>query len=206
MLKFLFAVILAASLGAQTIEELDEQFRADILEIIPEDFASISMGYLMEDAAGIADLIYSPHAEMLGDSALSALSAIPSFDSTRLDGLVLRDSVDLETLRLLDMLIPEEGGDIDGYLYLLHFWNPANAAGYTKSIILGWILNPGEYGGRTMAERLVPDEYFLLESEAENPVVAIVSLRDIFTVEMMLDESGCFLPLRLEWYEKDIAD
>jgi len=122
-------------------------------------------------------------------------------DPALLEGLFLRDSVDLEGLRLLDMLITEEGGDIDGYLYLLRFWDPAFTAGYTKSLITARIVTPAEYGGRTMAERLVTDEYLLLEGSPENPTVAIVSLNDVFTVEMILDESGCYVPLRLEWYE-----
>ena len=46
MLKCLCAVILVTSLGGQTIQELDEQFRAEVLEILPEDYASISMGFL----------------------------------------------------------------------------------------------------------------------------------------------------------------
>lgn len=54
-----------------------------------------------------------------------------------------------------------------------------------------------------MAERLIPDEYLLLEGSGQNPTLAIVSLRDVFTVEMILDESGCYVPVRLEWYEKD---
>ncbi len=84
--------------------------------------------------------------------------------SDLLEGRVLWDSVDLESLQLFDLLVSEEGGDIDGYLYLL------------------------------------------LEGSGQNPTLAIVSLRDVFTVEMILDDSGCYLPVRLEWYEEDIAD
>jgi len=57
-----------------------------------------------------------------------------------------------------------------------------------------------------MAERLVPDEYFWFDGEPEYPSVAIVSLRDVFIIEMVLDESGCYIPLRLRWYEGTIPD
>jgi len=202
MLKYLCAAILVASLGGQTLQDLDEQFRTEILEILPEDYASISTGLLFEEAVIIADRIYSPYAEMHGELALSEISSMSLFDPTLLEGLVLRDSVDIEGLGLLDILAAEGGGDIDGYLYLLRFWSPVNAAAYTKSIILGRILNTAEYGGRIMAERLVPDEYLLLEGLPGNSTVAIVSLRDVFTVEMILDESGCYMPVLVKWYEE----
>jgi len=203
MLHLIHAMVFLALLGGQTIEDLDEQFRAEVLEILPEDYASVGIGYLFDEAVIIADRIYSPYAGMLGEMALNELSSLSVGDPVLLEGLVLRDSVDLEGLRLLDMLITEEGGDIDGYLYLLRFWNPVNAAGYIKSLIIARIVTPAEYGGRTMAERLIPDEYLLLEGSPENPTVAIVSLKDVFTVEMILDESGCFIPILIEWYEEE---
>ena len=205
MLKYLCAAVLVASLGGQTIEELDEQYKAEVLEILPEDYESVGIGYLFDEAVIIADRIYSPYAGILGEMALYELSSLSVGDPVLLEGLVLRDSVDLEGLRLLDMLITEEGGDIDGYLYLLRFWNPAYAASYTKSLIIARIVTPAEYGGRTMAERLVPDEYLLLEGSPENPTVAIVSLKDVFTVELALNESGCYVPVLLKWYEEDVA-
>ena len=206
MLHLIHTMIFLAIPGGQMTEILDQQFRAEVLEILPKDYASVGIGYLFDEAVIIADRIYSPHAEMLSELALVEVSSMSVADPALLEGLVLRDSVDLEGLRLLDMLITEEGADIDGYLYLLRFWNPVNAAGYTKSLVIARVVTPAEYGGRTMAERLLPDEYFLLSGEAQNPTLAIVSLRDIFTVEMILDESGCYVPLRLQWYEERNPD
>ena len=77
MLHLIHAIVFLALLGGQTIEELDEQFKAEVLEIIPEDYESVSIEYLFDEAVIIADRIYSPHAEMLGEMALNELSSLP---------------------------------------------------------------------------------------------------------------------------------
>ncbi len=80
MLKCLCAAILVTSLSGQTIQEIDEQFRAEVLEILPEDYASISIGLFLEEAVVIADVIYSPHAEMLSELGYDPDAAQKLFD------------------------------------------------------------------------------------------------------------------------------
>ena len=101
------------------------------------------------------------------------------------------------------MEILAQGGsaDLAGYLYLLRFWDPSLAAGYTKSLFLARAIPTAEYGGRTLAERLAPDLYYHLDGNPDRPIIAIVSLRDVFTVELVLDATGCYLPICISWYE-----
>ncbi|OPL19312.1 MAG: hypothetical protein AVO35_11235 [Candidatus Aegiribacteria sp. MLS_C] len=183
------------------LDELDEQYRSMVMEIIPSDYGSVGTGTLMEEAAVIAGSVYSTGAGAIHDLAVELTAMLPAVDQGILDGMVQRDGVDIQALGLMRLLAEQGTGDLDGYLYLLRFWDPAIAAGYTKSIMLARSLPPGEYGGRTIAERLVPDRYYYLDGDYASPVIAIVSLRDLFTVKLVLQESGCFLPVRFIWYE-----
>lgn len=91
MINVIAAMVLITSLSGQMLQDFDEQFRVEVLEILPVDYASVSTGLLFEDGATIADRIYSPHAEMLGEIALSEISSLSIADSDLLEGRVLRD-------------------------------------------------------------------------------------------------------------------
>jgi hypothetical protein len=201
MIQILSAVLLIASLTGGFLEEADQQFRAELLEILPQEYGSVGTATLMEEAAGIAGEIYSSHTGELGELALELCASLPAAETGLLDGLTVRDSEDLEAEGIMEILAAQGGGDLDGYLYLLRFWDPAVAAGYTKSLFLARSIPTSEYGGRTLAERMAPDLYFHLDGNPDHPIIAIVSLRDVFTVEMVLDASGCYLPVRIAWYE-----
>ncbi len=202
MIQILSAVLLIASLTGGFLEEADGRFRTEVLQILPEDYGSVGTGVLMEAAAGIAGVVYSSHAGDLRILAVEMLSDLPSAGTSLLDGLTLRDSEDMEAEGIMEILAAQGGGDLDGYLYLLRFWDPAIAAGYTKSLFLARSIPTSEYGGRTLAERIAPDLYFHLDGNPDRPIVAIMSLRDVFTVEMVLDDSGCYLPVMVSWYER----
>ncbi|MBN2587304.1 MAG: hypothetical protein JXA64_12075 [Candidatus Fermentibacteraceae bacterium] len=196
----ILSAVLCVSLTGGFLEEADGQFRTEVLQIMPEEFGSVGTGVLMEEAAGIAGVVYSSHAGDLRILAAEMLSGLPSAGTSLLDGLTLRDSEDMEAEGIMEILAAQGGGDLDGYLYLLRFWDPAIAAGYTKSLFLARSIPTSEYGGRTLAERIAPDLYFHLDGN--RPIVAIMSLRDVFTVEMVLDDSGCYLPVMVSWYER----
>lgn len=183
------------------MDELEEQYRNLVMEIIPNDYGSIATGALMEEAAVIAGNVYSTGAGAIHDLAIELTAMLPVIDQGILDGMVQRDMVDIQALGLMRILAEQGTGDLDDYLYLLGFWDPVAAAAYTKSIMLARELPPSEFGGRTLAERLAPDRYYYLDGDYTAPVIAIVSLRDVFTVKLSLRESGCFSPVRFIWYE-----
>lgn len=184
------------------LDELDTLYRELVMEIIPSDYGSISTGSLVEDAAVIAGSVYSTGSAAIFDLAVEMTSMLPEVDSGILDGMVQRDLVEIEEVDLMRILSEQGSGDLDGHLYLLRFWDPVVAAGYTKSVMLARILQPSEYGGRILAEKVAPDRYYYLEGDYESPVIAVLSLREVFTVELLLQESGCFLPVRFIRYSE----
>jgi hypothetical protein len=194
-------LVFICALQGGFLQEADVQFRAEMLQILPQDYGSMSTGGLMEDAAVLAREIYSSHATEIRELALELCNSLPAAEPGLLDGMTLKDSEDLEAEGVMEILAQGGSADLAGYLYLLRFWDPSLAAGYTKSLFLARAIPPAEYGGRTLAERMAPDLYFHLDGNPDRPVIAIVSLRDVFTVEMVLDATGCYMPLSISWYE-----
>lgn len=201
MMQVLCLVIMLTVPRDAFLDELDEQYRSMVMEILPDDYGLVGTGSLMEEAAVIAGNVYSTGAGAIYNLAIELTAMLPVVDQGILENMVQRDVVDIQALGIMRILSEQGTGDLEDYLYLLRFWDPANAAAYTKSIMLARELPPSEYGGRLLAERLAPDRYYYLDGDYASPVIAIVSLRDLFTVKLVLQESGCFLPVRFIWYE-----
>ena len=198
------ALILVLSVPGQEgdiLQDAHMQFRQDFIEFLPENFDSVSTTSLMEDGAEIAEYVYSSYADDIRSLAQDRLKQLPDADPGFSDGFTLRDEVDLEALGFLEFILSGSVEHLDGYLYLLRFWDPATAAGYAKTIILSRNLPPSELAFRIMAERMAPDLYRLLTGDCERPVIVIHSLRDRFAVDLALQDSGCYLPVRLRWYQ-----
>jgi hypothetical protein len=194
-------ILVAAVTGGDALQEADSLFRIQVLEIMPDDYGTVIAGTVMEDAATIAGGIYSEHSDEIADIAMKLTSSMLPAQPGLLDGLAPRDSLDLEPMLILGFLGENDSIPIDGYLYLMRFWDPTVAAAFSKSVFLAWSLPTSEYSGRVMAERILPDQYYLLDEEPQRPVLAAVSLDDVFIIELELQESGCYLPTRLFWYE-----
>ena len=201
MFLIICAIGLTASPGGEMLESVDEQFREAIIDILPEDYSQVGTDFLVEEAAVVADSIYSPHAPLLVQEAVGRLSDMPRYGDGLLQGKTLRDSMSLEAAYVISFLAEDGAEELDGFFYILRFWDPVEAASFSKALFLGRLLPPFELGGRTIAEKVVRDRCFLVHDDPQYPTIAVVSLEDVFIMEMKLSQSGFYLPLRILWYE-----
>ena len=201
MFQLICVMGLMASPGGQMMESVNAQFREAILDVLPEEYSLVDTDFLLEEASVIADSIYSPHAPLIAQEAIRLLEAMPRTCDGLLQGMSLRDSMSLEAAYLVSFLESEGAGELDGMLYVLRFWDPVAAVSFSKTLFLGRLLPPSEFGGRTTAEKVVADRFLLVRDDPLNPTVAVQSLDDVFIMELSLQESGCYLPLRILWYE-----
>ena len=200
MIYILALLVICFSVQGQTLEELDREYRAQVMAVLPEDYAAVSADVLLEEVAAAAENVYAPHAAMLRDLAKERLASIPEAPADMLESLVLVDSLDLESMELMEPLVFGEDVNLNGYLYALRLWEPQTVAGMAKTLALARFLSPSRLGGRMMVERALPDSYYLLEQSPEDPTIAIASLRDVVTVELHLQDSGCYLPTGVSLY------
>lgn len=201
MFQLICVMGLIASLGGQMMDSVDAEFREAILGVLPEDYSMVDTDFLLEEASVIAESIYSPHAPLLVQEAMRLLEAMPRTYDGLMQGMSLRDSMSLEASYLVSFLETQGAGSLDGMLYVLRFWDPVAAVSFSKTLFLGRLLPPSVLGGRTTAEKVVADRYLLVRNDPRNPIIAVQSLEDVFIMELSLQESGCYLPLSIFWYE-----
>ena len=200
MIYILALLVICFSVQGQTLEELDREYRAEVLSALPEDYSAVSADVLLEEAASAAEKVYSPHAALLGYAALERLWVIPPAPGNMLDGLILAEALDLESEELAEMLASDEDVPLGGYLYALRFWEPCTAAAFAKTLALARFLSPSRLSSRMMVERALSDSYYLLEASPEGPTLAIASLRETVTVELHHHDSGCYIPTKVTLY------
>ncbi len=206
-MALLLSLVLGITIaGEDVLQEADSIYRAEVLSILPQDYATVSTGAILNDAASVAYRVYSNYSDEIRNLALDMCAELPPAEEGLIEGMILRDSLDLEAFSQLTAMLGDPAIRIEDYLYLLRAWNPATIALYTKTLFLSRTMGVSELGGRTFAERLVPDLCFHLSGDPDHPVIAVVSLRDVFLVELLLDETGCYMPMSIEWYEEDTEE
>lgn len=173
-----------------------------------------SLGHRASRAAvsTIAAECLVPHKKVLVAKAESLLRDLPKLElGDRKDWEVVQEygAFSEEILKELTRgpaSSQPDGAAIDQDAFLLAmFWNPIRAASSARAQCLVRSRSAKEYGAVAIIEAMAPPIVYAVNADAKSPIVAFETGRDVAVVHLKLNDSGYYLPEKLEWLRKKAA-
>jgi hypothetical protein len=208
ILPILFSASLLAQ-GAEpltTKEKLDGQFREKIVALYhSDDLAHTAIDQLDLRIMNLARSIYSPHPDILKESAKNAFLALPTI---KLDDLppgknpfvlpiaeLLKSDPKNATNGFQSFLASERGGSV--------FLNCRDAVSASKMAMQMAVTESHTdsqmVGKRVMLTGYVRDVFHRINDDFLHPKIAIESLGEWFVIDLDWNEIGFYFPSRIEW-------